>query len=91
MKECKEIVDALSVIGLVAARHLKDGFQASKDLPAIGAELFGDPLAAEAIKKGYEDAGKCVEEFKSSTLAEKLDLGIHVVKNVSKIVEKLKA
>lgn len=78
MKETKEAVLALAMIGKLAMKHLKDGAQIA-DALAIGTALLTDPVMRAAIEAGVKDANLIDDEIKAAKLADYLGLAAEVV------------
>jgi ATP-dependent 26S proteasome regulatory subunit len=90
VKETKELLTGVNEVVILLLTHLKDGFQISKDLPAIFAELVGNGELQAKLQKAYEGVGQVDDEIKDLNLQEAVELGLLQVQYVEKIIEALK-
>jgi len=65
MKETKEALVALALLGKLVADRVKDGVDLS-DAVAVGQALMIDGEFKNKVAAGYKDADKIGEEFKTS-------------------------
>jgi hypothetical protein len=73
VKETKEALVALVLLGKFVADRLKDGVQLD-DALALGSALTVDGEFKAKVMAGYTDMDKISEEFKDFSLAKGLDL-----------------
>jgi hypothetical protein len=89
IKETKEAGVALIKIAGLIVPHLKDGFQAGKDLPAIFGEWMSDAEFQAELKAGVDGIHLVPEEIKGITVAEGLALAGALYPEVIELIEKL--
>jgi len=85
MKETKEAVLALAIVGKLVVKHLKDGVDLA-DALAIGTALLSDATIRAAIEAGVKDADKIDDEIKAAKLADYLQLAAEVVPALIEII-----
>jgi hypothetical protein len=86
-KETQEAINGLLALAAVLAVHLRDGFQAEKDLPALWEEFKNNTELNEKLQAAYEGAGQVPAELEDLSTAE----GISLVMGSSEAVLKLVA
>lgn len=86
MKESKEAIIALVLLGKLVSDRVKDGVDLS-DAMAIGQALLVDGEFKSKIEAGYKDADKIKEEFKDFNLAKAIEL-VGVLPEVAVILQK---
>lgn len=86
MKESKEALLALVVLGKFVSDRLKDGVQLD-DALALGAALTADGKFKDVVMAGYKDMDKVSEEFKDFSLAKALDL-LSVLPEILEVLKK---
>jgi hypothetical protein len=82
MKETKEAIIALAVLGKFVADRVKDGVQL-EDAMALGQALLIDGEFKTLVQAGYQGMDKIDEEFKDFNLAK----GLELVQVIPKLVE----
>ena len=85
MKESKEAIIALALLGKLVAERVKDGV-ALDDAMAIGQALLVDSEFKRKVEAGYKDADKIADEFKDFSLAKAIDLAT-VLPELASIVQ----
>lgn len=73
MKETKELLLALALLGKLVADRLKDGVQLD-DAVAIGTALLTDAKLKAAVEAAMKDLDKIDDEFKDFNLVKGLEL-----------------
>lgn len=73
MKETKELLLALALLGKLVASRLKDGVQLD-DAIAVGTALLTDPKLKASLEAAMKDFDKIDDEFKDFNLAKGLEL-----------------
>jgi len=73
MKESKEALVALAMLGKLVSDRLKDGVDLS-DAVAIGQALLVEGEFKEKVEAGWKDADKIDDEFKDFSIAKAIDL-----------------
>lgn len=86
MKETKEAIIALALLGKLVADRVKDGVQLD-DAVAIGEALLIDGEFKQKIEAGYKDANLIASEFKDFSLVKAMDLAT-VLPELAAIVNK---
>jgi hypothetical protein len=89
MKESKEALIALAVLGKLVSDRLKDGVDLS-DAIAIGQALLVDGEIKAKVEAGYKDADKIDEEFKDFSIAKAIELAA-VLPELAAILQKKSA
>lgn len=84
----KSISGALKLGALLYA-SFKDGLQ-TEDIAVIWAKLEADPALKQAILDAYNSAEAAGEEVKEISLAEGLELAIHILSEGSKVYSEVK-
>jgi hypothetical protein len=87
MKETKEAMLALALIGKLVLKHAKDGIQAA-DALAIGTALLTEPALKAALEAGIKDADMIDDEIKAAKLAEYLQLAAEVLPALVDLLKK---
>ena len=90
VKESKELLVGLNELALLMVKHFKDGFQLSKDVPAIVMELLSNSELKEALSKAAEGVSQVPDEVKDMDANEVLELVMVQVQFVPQILESLK-
>lgn len=90
VQNIEEILVASNEIGLVVAKHAKDGLQLAKDVPSIVAEVLASDALKGALSKAVEGAGSVIAEGKDISVAEAVQLVGVQVAYVPKYLEVLK-
>lgn len=90
IQETKEALEAVGALGAVLAVHLKDGFQAGKDVPAIAADLFLKPDVREAMQRAGDGIQNVPAEMKDIDAAEAMELAQVGISTVKEILTALK-
>lgn len=85
MKESKEALVALVLLGKMVADRVKDGVDLT-DAMAIGQALVMPGDFKTKVEAGYKDADKIGEEFKDFSLAKAIDL-VSVLPEVAAILQ----
>lgn len=85
MKDTKEALIALALIGKLVLDRTKDGVQLD-DAIALGQALLVDSAFKTAVQAGVADYEKIAEEFKDFNLIKGLDL-MQVVPELVKILQ----
>jgi len=88
MKETKEALIALVMIGKFVSDRLKDGAQMD-DALALGQKLM-DPEFKKVVEAGYKDAEKISEEFQGFNMAKGFEL-VQVLPQLVEILNKKSA
>jgi len=89
IEETKEVLVASNELGLVIAKHVKDGPQAT-DIAAIAMELFGSDAFKLALVKAIENVKQVPAEVKDIDLEEGLELAKLQLQYIPKFLEALK-
>lgn len=89
VKETREALIALIAITGLVVPHLKDGFQAGKDLPAIFADLSASPEIQAKIKAGIADIHLSPAELKGITIPEVIQLISVLYPRILVLIEKI--
>lgn len=85
MKETKELLVALVLLGKFVSDRVKDGVQLD-DAMALGQALLLDGEFKSKIEAGYKDADKIGDEFKDFGLVKALEL-MQVIQELVVIVQ----
>ena len=85
MKETKEALLALVVIGKFVSDRLKDGVQLD-DAIALGNALISDGEFKRIVQAGYKDYQLIDDEFKDFNLAKALEL-VAVLPELAKVLK----
>lgn len=86
MKESKELILALALVGKFVMDRVKDGVQMD-DAVALGNALWAEGDFKNMVMAGYKDADKIAEEFKDFSIAKALDLA-GVIPELAQIIQK---
>lgn len=86
MKETKEAIIALALLGKLVSDRLQDGVSLD-DAVAIGEALLIDGEFKSKIEAGYKDADLIAGEFKDFSLVKAMDLAT-VLPELAAIVNK---
>lgn len=86
MKETKEAIIALAVLGKFVADRVKDGVQLD-DALALGTALMADGEFKTLVQAGYQGMDKISDEFKDMSLAKGLEL-VEVIPKLVEILQK---
>lgn len=90
VKESKEVLGAVAELSVVLIKHLKDGLQLSKDLPAIINELVNNEALKAELEKAFNGIGKVDDELKDLSLEEGVELAMVLALKAPKIIDALK-
>ena len=86
MKETKELLEALAMVGKLVVDRVKDGVDLS-DAVAIGEALLKDGELKSAVEAAIKDIDKVDDELKDFSVAKALDLA-QVLPKLVEIVSK---
>jgi hypothetical protein len=89
IEETKEVLVASNELGLVIAKHVKDGAQVT-DIAAIAMELFGSDAFKAALVKAIENVKQVPAEVKDIDIGEGLELAKVQLSYVPKFLDVLK-
>jgi hypothetical protein len=87
MKETKELVVALVVVGKLVVDRVKDGVDLS-DAVAVGTALVADPAVRAAVEAAIKDVDKVDDELKAAGVAEYLGLAAEVLPKLAELLKK---
>jgi urease gamma subunit len=85
MKETKELVIALALVGKLVVDRTKDGVDLA-DALAVGQALLADGALKDAVAAAVKDADKIDDEFKDFDLSKAMDL-LSVVPQIVAIIK----
>jgi hypothetical protein len=89
VKETKELLTGLFALVKVLGVELKDGFQVS-DLIASFNAIQNDPVKKAAVEAALKDIKEVPVEVKDVSLAEGIELAMHVISEVPSLIEAFK-
>lgn len=90
IQETKEVIEAMGALSGVIAKHLKDGFQAGSDVPAIAGELFLKSDVREALQRAGDGIQNVPAELKDIDMAEAFELAEAGIATAKAVVQALK-
>lgn len=90
IQETKEVIEALGALSGVLVAHLKDGFQAGQDLPAIAGELFLKADVRQALERAGDGIQNVPAELKDLDIEEAFELVEAGVGTAKAVVKALK-
>lgn len=90
IQETKEVIEAVGALSGVLVKHLKDGFQAGSDLPAIAGELFLKADVRAALERAGEGIQNVPAELKDVDMAEAFELAEAGIATAKAVVQALK-
>jgi hypothetical protein len=90
VKETKEIVTGVMVLGGTLYAKFKDGVQA-QDAVELFALMQGDAEFKKILFDAYTDAQKAGAELKELDIQDGIELGVHILAEGKKLVEKLRS
>jgi hypothetical protein len=91
IKETKELVVGSFALAGVIVKELKDGFQASKDIPAIVSQLLLNPEFKAKLEAAAEGINGIGGEVKDISLLEGFELVGVVTSEAQKLVAAISA
>jgi hypothetical protein len=89
IEETKEVLVAMNELGLVIAKHVKDGPQAT-DIAAIAMELFGSDAFKLALVQAIGNVTQVPAEIKDIDITEGMALATLQLEYIPKLLEVLK-
>lgn len=90
IEELKDVINGAVDISALLVKHLKDGLQLSKDVPALIEEVLGSEALKSAIGKLISGISKVPSEVKDLDLSESGELVGLLVQKVQIILDALK-
>lgn len=77
MKQLKQLITAIFVLGYYAYLQLKDGFQVTDPI-ALFQKVLSDPTASQKLKDGWQGADQIDDEVRTAKPWHWAELGEHV-------------